>query len=172
MQKRNLILIATVACLVAISAAGTAFAANIQKAETVTCPNCGSEFELERPDGGDWGKKGAMSLDDLKTRLSELVESGKITQEEADSKIAEFEERQAEREARKAELQSELDQKVADGELTQEEADRIVNNGRMGGKEWRLPEDDDTEAGYGMGRGERGHIPPNEDSGGETPDAA
>ena len=170
MQKRNLILIVTVVCLVAVSVAGTAFAANIQKAGTVTCPNCGSEIELERPDGGDWGKKGAISLDDLKARLSDLVESGKMTQEEADTKIAEFEENQAEREARKAELQAELDQKAANGELTQEEADRIVNGGRMGGEE-RMP-GDATEAGFGMGRGGRSHIPSNEDGSGEPSDAA
>lgn len=133
MNKNKVIVFATITAILA-TAAVSAFAANSRN-KTVTCPNCGTSVALpvSERDGG-----GPKSIDELKTELDEAVANGEMTQEEADARLAECEERRAEREEKQAERKAQLDEKVASGELTQEEADRILERdgkgGPMGGK--------------------------------------
>ncbi len=121
-----------------VSAVGaTALAGGFQK-PTVTCPECGAEFELEQPEQGGPGMgKGPMPFEDFEAELEERVASGELTQEEADEQMAELEARQAEMEQKREEMQAareaELEEKVASGELTQEEADNILS-GEPGGR--------------------------------------
>ncbi len=132
-----------------VSAVGvTALAGGFQK-PTVTCPECGAEFELEQPENGGRGMgRGPMSAEDFQAQLEEKVASGELTQEEADEQLAEFEARQAEMEQEREEMQAareaELEERVASGELTQEEADEILNSepgGRGPGGPGRMPPD-------------------------------
>ena len=115
----------------------TALAGGLQK-PTVTCPECGAEFELEMPEreGRGMGRE-PMTAEAFAAQLDEKVANGELTQEEADSQLAEFEARQAEMEQQRAEMEAqrkaELDEKVANGELTQEEADKLLEQpGGMG----------------------------------------
>ena len=154
---------AAVAVGVTVFAAGvTALAGNFQK-PTVTCPECGAEFELEMPEREGRGMgQGPMSVEDFQAQLDEKVANGTLTQEEADEQLAEFEARQAEMEQQRQEMledrKAELEEKVANGEITQEEADKLLEqpegigpggHGGPGGRPPRgempqPPEDTDT----------------------------
>ena len=129
MNKNKVIVFTTITVILA-TAAVSAFAASSRN-KTVTCPNCGTSVELPVPERE--GKSGPKSLDELKTELDEAVANGEMTQEEADARLAECEERRTEMEAKQAERKAQLDETVASGELTQEEADRILERGGKGG---------------------------------------
>ncbi|MED6295822.1 MAG: hypothetical protein VYB13_00995, partial [Chloroflexota bacterium] len=81
----------------------------------------------KRPFKGHHHKKPMMDIEDIKARISAAVESGEITQEEADGKLADIE---AKTDARKEKMAAKLESIKADiaaavesGEITQEEAD-------------------------------------------------
>lgn len=146
MKKRNLGVLIAAASAVAVLTVGTVFASNLHKG-SMTCPNCGTEIELQKPQRD--GQKGPMSIDALKADLEEKVANGEITQEQADAQLAKCQERQADMEDRKAQMQASLEEKVASGELTQEQADQILNGergkhgGRMSGGHHKAPAEAD-----------------------------
>lgn len=124
---------------IAIAAGSVAFAAATMQGHTLTCPNCGAEVEIPKPEREE--RMAPQTPEELAASLSEKVANGELTQEEADQMLAEYEERQAEMEARKAEMEQKLQEQVESGELTQEEADEILagkgpgmSGGPMGGK--------------------------------------
>lgn len=133
MKKRNLGVLIAAASAVAVLTVGTVFASNIHKS-SITCPNCGTEIEMQKPQLD--GQRGPMSIDALKANLEEKVANGEISQEQADAQLAKCQERQADMEERKAQMQASLDEKVASGELSQEQADQMLNGekGKHGGR--------------------------------------
>lgn len=132
-MRKSILTTAVAVGVLTIAIATTAFATSVTRGK-VACPNCGSEIEMRMPQGGPRTQRGGMTLDDFKTRMADKVESGLLTQEEADTRIAEFEERQASRpeigERRAAmtldEYKAKLTEKVESGEITQEEADARI----------------------------------------------
>ena len=84
------------------------------------------------PKHGKWRhhKKHMMSIEDIQAKISAAVESGQITQEEADSKLSDID---AKRNARTEKMASKLESikaeiaaSVQNGDLTQEEADEKI----------------------------------------------
>ena len=88
-------------------------------------------------------KKPMMDIGDIKAKISAAVESGEITQEEADAKLADIEakrnSRQEKMSAKLESIKAEVAAAVESGEITQEEADAKLaglEERKEKGKKW------------------------------------
>lgn len=127
-----------------------------------------------RPFGGRRGFKGALTEEEIqehiqqvKEKMAELVEEGKMTQEEADERLENFEKRiedgdfgrghglrreltEEEKQEHIQKAKEKLDTLVEEGKITQEKADKILED-----IEKRIEE---GRAGRGMGRQKQGRM--------------
>ncbi len=147
-MKKNLIISLSVVGAIILGSA-TVFAGNAI-ANKVTCPNCGTEVEVQaKAPAGRFGRMQfgknfeSKTLDELKAELAAQVAEGKIAQEQADKRIESYEKwqenakkREEEQAKRKEEYKAKLAEKVAAGEMTQEQADKLLENyGKRGNRE-------------------------------------
>lgn len=104
MMNRKWISAAIAASVVVFAVGVTALAGNFQK-PTATCPECGTEFELELPERADRPERPCLTAEEMQTQLDESVAAGELTQEEADQKLAEWKTRMEEMEQRRQEME-------------------------------------------------------------------
>ena len=89
-MKKKIIITCVITALVV--ATGSAVATSMMKKGHITCPECGYEITVEKPPLGERMGERKGKMPNFEEELAKKVESGEITQEEADEKLAELEE--------------------------------------------------------------------------------